>query len=122
MKIQYLGHSCFKLTESTGTTVITDPYGGIGYELPKGLKADAVTVSHDHFDHNNVKAIGGRLKSAAEINLVSSFPAWRSRASKATTTTKAADKGAKTSFTNLLWMGLKYAIWEIWARNVRPSF
>ena len=43
MKIQYLGHSCFKLTESTGTTVITDPYGGIGYELPKGLKADAVT-------------------------------------------------------------------------------
>ena len=60
MKIQYLGHSCFKLTESTGTTVITDPYGRIGYELPKGLKADAVTVSHDHFDHNNVKAIGGR--------------------------------------------------------------
>ncbi len=60
MKIQYLGHSCFKLTESTGTTIITDPYGKIGYELPKGLRADAVTVSHGHFDHNNVKAIGGR--------------------------------------------------------------
>ena len=59
MKIQYLGHSCFKLTESTGTTTITDPYKGIGYELPKGLKADAVTVSHSHFDHNHVKAIGG---------------------------------------------------------------
>ena len=59
MKIQYLGHSCFKLTESTGTTIITDPYKGIGYELPKGLKADAVTVSHSHFDHNHVKAIGG---------------------------------------------------------------
>ena len=59
MKIQYLGHSCFKLTESTGTTIITDPYKAIGYELPKGLKADAVTVSHSHFDHNHVKAIGG---------------------------------------------------------------
>jgi L-ascorbate metabolism protein UlaG (beta-lactamase superfamily) len=59
MKIQYLGHSCFKLTESTGTTVITDPYQKIGYELPKGLKADAVTISHDHFDHNNIGAIGG---------------------------------------------------------------
>ena len=59
MKIQYLGHSCFKLTESTGTTIITDPYKGIGYELPKGLKADAVTVSHSHFNHNHVKAIGG---------------------------------------------------------------
>ncbi|MBQ8319577.1 MAG: MBL fold metallo-hydrolase [Clostridia bacterium] len=57
MKIQFLGHSCFKLTESTGTTVITDPYSGIGYELPKGLEADAVTVSHDHYDHNNVKGV-----------------------------------------------------------------
>jgi L-ascorbate metabolism protein UlaG (beta-lactamase superfamily) len=51
MKIQYLGHSCFKLTESTGTSVVTDPYQQIGYELPKGITATAVTVSHDHFDH-----------------------------------------------------------------------
>ncbi|MBR2903708.1 MAG: MBL fold metallo-hydrolase [Clostridia bacterium] len=60
MKIQYLGHSCFKLTESTGTTIITDPYGDIGYDLPENLTADAVTISHDHFDHNNAKAVGGK--------------------------------------------------------------
>lgn len=60
MRIQYLGHSCFKLVESTGTTIITDPYKEIGYELPKGLRADAVTVSHGHFDHNNTAAIGGK--------------------------------------------------------------
>ncbi|MBE5753518.1 MAG: MBL fold metallo-hydrolase [Clostridiales bacterium] len=59
MKIQYLGHSCFKLTESTGTSVVTDPYQKIGYELPKDITATAVTVSHDHFDHNNIGAIGG---------------------------------------------------------------
>ena len=59
MKIQYLGHSCFRLIESTGTTIITDPYKGVGYELPKGLKADAVTVSHGHYDHNNTGVIGG---------------------------------------------------------------
>ena len=57
MKIQYLGHSCFKLTESTGKSVITDPYSGIGYELPEGLTADAVTVSHNHFDHNAVEKV-----------------------------------------------------------------
>ncbi len=60
MKIQYLGHSCFKLTESTGTTIITDPYGDIGYDLPENLTADAVTVSHNHFDHNNSAAISGK--------------------------------------------------------------
>lgn len=59
MKIQYLGHSCFKLTESTGTTVVTDPYGDIGIHLPKDLTADAVTVSHAHYDHDNVNAVKG---------------------------------------------------------------
>lgn len=58
MKIRYLGHSCFALTESTGTTVVTDPYGDVGFRLPK-VEADAVTVSHSHYDHNNVGAVGG---------------------------------------------------------------
>ena len=59
MKIEYLGHSCFKLTESTGTTVITDPYQKVGYEMVEGQTADAVTVSHAHFDHDNVQAVSG---------------------------------------------------------------
>ncbi len=59
MKIRYLGHSCFLLTESTGTSVVCDPYGeGVGFSMPP-VKADAVTVSHHHFDHDNVKAVGG---------------------------------------------------------------
>ncbi|MDE7086754.1 MAG: MBL fold metallo-hydrolase [Clostridia bacterium] len=59
MKIKYLGHSSFLLTESTGTAVVTDPYGeAVGYAMPK-VSANAVTVSHHHFDHDNVKAVGG---------------------------------------------------------------
>lgn len=58
MKIRYLGHSCFEFTESTGTTIVTDPYGNVGFNMPK-TRADAVTVSHLHYDHNNVKAVGG---------------------------------------------------------------
>ena len=59
MKIEYLGHSCFKLTESTGTSIVCDPYSSeVGYAMPK-VEADAVTVSHHHFDHNAVKNIGG---------------------------------------------------------------
>ena len=58
MKIRYLGHSCFQLTESTGTSIVCDPYGDVGYSLPS-VRADAVTVSHSHFDHNNVGAVEG---------------------------------------------------------------
>ena len=62
MKIQWLGHSCFVLTESTGTVVVTDPYGdGVGYPLPS-VRADAVTVSHSHFDHCNTQAVDGDPK------------------------------------------------------------
>ncbi|MBQ7912263.1 MAG: MBL fold metallo-hydrolase [Clostridia bacterium] len=57
MNVRYLGHSCFQITSEQGTTIITDPYTGVGYELPSGLMADAVTVSHAHFDHNYTQAV-----------------------------------------------------------------
>ena len=59
MKIRYLGHSCFQLINEAGTVLITDPYQGVGYEMPKKISADIVTVSHDHFDHNYVGGVGG---------------------------------------------------------------
>ncbi len=59
MKIEYLGHSSFKLTESTGTSIVCDPYdGSVGFEMNR-VSADAVTVSHGHFDHNNTALVDG---------------------------------------------------------------
>lgn len=59
MKIKYLGHSSFKLEESTGTCVVCDPYDeSVGYEMSK-VSADAVTVSHKHYDHDSIKSVGG---------------------------------------------------------------
>lgn len=62
MKIRYLGHSCFEITGNNHTTIITDPYTKVGYELPKGLTANYITVSHGHFDHAYVSAISGNAK------------------------------------------------------------
>ena len=60
MKITWLGHSCFKIEDASGKVVVTDPFDeAVGYPLPKA-KADVVTVSHDHHDHNHVAAIGGK--------------------------------------------------------------
>lgn len=83
MKIEYLGHSCFKLTESTGTSVVCDPYDpSVGYDMPR-LTADAVTVSHKHYDHDYINAVDGNPTvidkecsqdlSGVEINAIKSF-------------------------------------------------
>ena len=59
MKITWLGHSAFRLEESTGTTVVTDPYHSyVGFKMPR-VTADIVTVSHGHNDHNNLSAVLG---------------------------------------------------------------
>ncbi len=60
MKLQWLGHSAFKLTESTGTSVITDPFeaSAVGYSMAY-LNCDAVTSSHAHPEHNNFKGVKG---------------------------------------------------------------
>ena len=59
MKIKYLGHSSFQLTESTGTCIVCDPYDdAVGYTFPK-VSAHAVTISHHHFDHDASSAVGG---------------------------------------------------------------
>ncbi len=60
MKIEYFGHSCFRLTAKDGVTLLTDPYRGVGYELPSPVCADIVTVSHGHFDHNYTAAIDAK--------------------------------------------------------------
>ena len=60
MEITWYGHSCFRLTERSMATVVTDPYDhtSIGYDSLR-LKADIVTVSHDASGHNNTKAVRG---------------------------------------------------------------
>lgn len=59
MNVRWLGHSSFCLTESTGTTVVTDPFDPyVGIEMPK-VKADIVTLSHSHKDHSSAHLVDG---------------------------------------------------------------
>jgi len=64
MKITWLGHASFLIETVDGTRVITDPfeagsYGGAVGEAPIDERADLVTVSHDHPDHNSVESVSG---------------------------------------------------------------
>lgn len=59
MKIEYFGHSCFRVTSDNGVSWLCDPYTQVGYELPPQLHADVVTISHGHFDHNYIDGVQG---------------------------------------------------------------
>jgi len=59
MKLEWIGHACFKMTANDGTVVITDPYDeSVGIEMLE-LKADLITMSHEHHDHNETCMIQG---------------------------------------------------------------
>ncbi len=53
--IRWFGHSSFAIRSGTGTRVVADP----NFDVTPGITADAVTVSNDHYTHNNVEAVRG---------------------------------------------------------------
>jgi L-ascorbate metabolism protein UlaG (beta-lactamase superfamily) len=62
-KINFAGQSCFQISVSNSrdhsADIVIDPYDEkTGFKLPN-LSADIVLVTHDHHDHNNVKAVKG---------------------------------------------------------------
>lgn len=61
MEITALGLSSFKL-RGKQATVVTDPFDSkaVGLKFPKNVEADVITVSHDHPDHNEISAVGGK--------------------------------------------------------------
>ena len=75
MKLEWIGHACFRMMAQDGTVAITDPYDeSVGIAMIP-LKADLITMSHEHHDHNEtcmiagdpVIAHGGELASVSGI-------------------------------------------------------
>jgi len=58
MEIIWHGQSCFTIKGSS-STLVTDPYNSKNGLTPPKFKADIVTVSHAHENHNNVAAVEG---------------------------------------------------------------
>jgi L-ascorbate metabolism protein UlaG (beta-lactamase superfamily) len=68
MELQWYGQSAFRLFDGE-RTVFIDPFDdmssmaghGVRWDYPpiEGVTADLLLVTHEHFDHNGVDAIGG---------------------------------------------------------------
>ncbi len=65
MNITWYGQSCFlitvqkKKTSKEKVSILIDPFDEkAGLKIPE-IEASVVLVTHDHFDHNNIKAVKG---------------------------------------------------------------
>jgi L-ascorbate metabolism protein UlaG (beta-lactamase superfamily) len=55
VEIEYIAHAAFRFTTAQGTRAVIDPYADkvwISYRFPRDLAADAVFISHAHYDHD----------------------------------------------------------------------
>lgn len=53
--IEYIAHACFRVTSPAGKQVLIDPYASrvwLGYDFPPNVHADAILISHPHYDHD----------------------------------------------------------------------
>ncbi len=58
VEIKWFGHAFFQITSSSGTRIITDPFGNMGYPMPE-VWPDVVTVGREVGNHNNVALAKG---------------------------------------------------------------
>jgi L-ascorbate metabolism protein UlaG (beta-lactamase superfamily) len=59
--IEYIAHSCFRIHTADGQRILIDPFAShlwLGYDFPAALPADAVLVTHPHYDHDADVLIG----------------------------------------------------------------
>ena len=59
IEIKWFGHSFFQITSSSGTRIITDPFGPMGFPMPE-VWPHVVTVGREHGNHNNVGLAKGK--------------------------------------------------------------
>ena len=53
--IKYVAHACFVVQSPAGVRVVIDPYNRhrwLGYSFPTSLPADALLLTHPHYDHD----------------------------------------------------------------------
>ncbi len=60
MLLRYFGHSLFTVTLDSGTVILTDPYNKFCRYPRRELRADIVTISHHHYDHNALEIVVGK--------------------------------------------------------------
>lgn len=59
VEIKWFGHAFFQITSSSGTKIVTDPFGAMGYPMPE-VWPNVVTIGRETGNHNNAGLPKGR--------------------------------------------------------------
>jgi L-ascorbate metabolism protein UlaG (beta-lactamase superfamily) len=71
--IEYLAHACFRIHSPGGARLLIDPFASrvwIGYDFPARLSADAVLITHPHYDHDAGVFIGRKAPWTPEVRVL----------------------------------------------------
>src|SRR5436190_661075 len=69
IKIEYIAHACFRVTAPSGKRMLLDPYASrvwLGYDFPPNIEADAVLITHPHYDHDGGAAMRRKVPWAKD--------------------------------------------------------
>lgn len=66
--LEYIAHASFRIHTGDGCRLLLDPYASrvwLGYDFPPGIGADAVVITHPHYDHD-----AGRFRELPEADSI----------------------------------------------------
>ncbi len=67
--IEYIAHAAFRIRSPSGRQVVIDPYADrvwLGYDFPDSAAADAILITHPHYDHDAGDRMGRPFPWGAE--------------------------------------------------------
>ncbi len=59
IEIKWFGHAFFQITSGSGTKIVTDPFGAMGYPMPE-VWPNVVTIGRESGNHNNARLPEGK--------------------------------------------------------------
>ena len=71
--VEYIAHASFRIESPGGSSVLIDPYASriwIGYDFPEGVDADAILITHPHYDHDAGQRVGRPFPWGAEVDVI----------------------------------------------------
>ncbi len=71
--IEYIAHAAFRIHSPNGTQVIIDPFADrvwLGYDFPDSLAADAVLITHPHYDHDAGDRMGRAFPWDTDVEVI----------------------------------------------------